>query len=708
MGETHSKLSQEKIKNSGVLNNKIIFATCSMQGHTSELQDTYIYNEIRKNPINTYFSSKENNDNFIYIETDDIKEPEKPQELNSKKQISNDSNNIKKKESKESLVFFNDSFLKKVSSKDKEKETNTTKITSFDEIKTRDELENLIMNHKIKCKNIVLESSEIKNTNDNILSVILGTTNPESKFIEDETQIISNLQDKSHNTTSNNKVINKKDLSDLPMILQHSKETESITSKDNKKNKGLNYLKSDSKEDKIEEKEERNKKNINNSDEEVVVYTKNFNYKEEYESFYLFGLFDGHGGLEISNFVKNNFLNTLLNSKNFLNENYLLSLVEVFLKLDSEMVTENGIKEINKISKLQKEKLKEIEKEKQESFTSKKNQVNLNDSFDEIELTEKELNEIDEFKKIFDPRGNEECISAIFMGTTATVCIIKEDELFNYRNEKVNFLNIRTNNSKVVDTPFEDNNKAEYCNYIAYFANVGDTRAVISVKNKPKQISISHEPFLLEEQSRIYKAGGEIVNSKVNDYLKITRSLGDFEYKSNTALTIENQILIATPDVQSVRIARDADFLILATNSIFEVLKMEDCIEFINKRISKININKQIIKSLKEEEITLENFKVDSLEDMEKKQEKDEKINLAEKAKEYLSVIEELFDYILSLQMSQENETDYFRQNVNPKDSNTKNLKNNKRDEVRNERKKISSLDNMSIIFIKPIFEINS
>ena len=120
-----------------------------------------------------------------------------------------------------------------------------------------------------------------------------------------------------------------------------------------------------------------------------------------------FAVFDGHGGENCSEFLKNNFLNVLIENKNFPMD-IKLSLKESFEKIEEEIDNKN------------KGKSKE---------------------------------EID------------------FSGSCALVCIISENKI--------------------------------------YFANIGDSRAIMSINNgnKIKQLTIDHKPNNHKEYERIIKNG---------------------------------------------------------------------------------------------------------------------------------------------------------------------------------------------------------
>ena len=69
-----------------------------------------------------------------------------------------------------------------------------------------------------------------------------------------------------------------------------------------------------------------------------------------------------------------------------------------------------------------------------------------------------------------------------------------------------------------------------------YVANAGDSRCIVSVGGKVEALSEDHKPDNEKEMARIKKAGGEVIEGRVNGNLNLSRALGDLEYKTNTAL----------------------------------------------------------------------------------------------------------------------------------------------------------------------------
>jgi protein phosphatase 1G len=74
--------------------------------------------------------------------------------------------------------------------------------------------------------------------------------------------------------------------------------------------------------------------------------------------------------------------------------------------------------------------------------------------------------------------------------------------------------------------------------------NAGDSRCVLAKKSGDKynaiELSVDHKPDLPEEKKRIEKAGGFVEENRVRGILNLSRSLGDLEYKSDSALPLKD------------------------------------------------------------------------------------------------------------------------------------------------------------------------
>lgn len=56
----------------------------------------------------------------------------------------------------------------------------------------------------------------------------------------------------------------------------------------------------------------------------------------------IFGVFDGHGGKEVAQFVEKHFVEEIKNFEEFKNKNFAAALEKAFFKMDELMETEEG------------------------------------------------------------------------------------------------------------------------------------------------------------------------------------------------------------------------------------------------------------------------------------------------------------------------------------------------------------------------------
>lgn len=114
-----------------------------------------------------------------------------------------------------------------------------------------------------------------------------------------------------------------------------------------------------------------------------------------------------------------------------------------------------------------------------------------------------------------------------------------------------------------------------------YCANIGDSRGVASVNCKCVPLSYDHKPENPQELKRILAAGGYVLGNRVNGNLALSRAFGDFHYKGNEQLPPEQQIVSPCPDVKTIELNDDLDFLLLACDGIWDVLTSEEVVDFV-------------------------------------------------------------------------------------------------------------------------------
>lgn len=106
-------------------------------------------------------------------------------------------------------------------------------------------------------------------------------------------------------------------------------------------------------------------------------------------------------------------------------------------------------------------------------------------------------------------------------------------------------------------------------------ANVGDSRAVLCRAGRAVPMSIDHKPNTKEERRRIESAGGVVVWAgtwRVGGVLAVSRAFGDRPLK---------RFVIATPDVKDEMLDEQDEFLVLASDGLWDVLTNQDAVTLI-------------------------------------------------------------------------------------------------------------------------------
>ena len=108
----------------------------------------------------------------------------------------------------------------------------------------------------------------------------------------------------------------------------------------------------------------------------------------------------------------------------------------------------------------------------------------------------------------------------------------------------------------------------------------------MSIGGEAKPLSYDHKPVNKTENSRIVAAGGFVEFGRVNGNLALSRALGDFEFKQNQNLPAEQQIVTADPDIISHTSTAEDEFLVIACDGIWDVLKNQEVVDFVRRCIA--------------------------------------------------------------------------------------------------------------------------
>ncbi|OMJ92495.1 hypothetical protein SteCoe_4733 [Stentor coeruleus] len=135
-----------------------------------------------------------------------------------------------------------------------------------------------------------------------------------------------------------------------------------------------------------------------------------------------------------------------------------------------------------------------------------------------------------------------------------------------------------------------------------YVANTGDSRAVVSSHNGAKihRLTTDHKPSDSNEYNRIIMAGGSIksqnypiTNSQMirieencsrvePGNLAVSRAFGDSNVKNT-------KIIIPDPEIRSFRLTEEFDFIVMASDGIFDKISDRDVVDVVWKSFKKQN-----------------------------------------------------------------------------------------------------------------------
>jgi serine/threonine protein phosphatase PrpC len=147
-------------------------------------------------------------------------------------------------------------------------------------------------------------------------------------------------------------------------------------------------------------------------------------------------------------------------------------------------------------------------------------------------------------------------------------------ESFEQLDEELNTYSEIGSTSLIVYITFEEDK------LILYSANIGDTRCLLIKENLSIRLSKDHKATNKEESERVVKCGGVIYNNRLNGYLAITRSLGDFKYKNL------NSGLISIPYINKIEIEKTDKFVVMGSDGIWDVITDEMAFEISSKYTS--------------------------------------------------------------------------------------------------------------------------
>ncbi|CAO2208373.1 unnamed protein product [Urochloa humidicola] len=147
-------------------------------------------------------------------------------------------------------------------------------------------------------------------------------------------------------------------------------------------------------------------------------------------------------------------------------------------------------------------------------------------------------------------------------------------------------------------------------NDVLVVSHIGDScLQVISRGGRPEALTGSHRPYgnnttSLQEVKRIRAAGGWIVDGRICGDISVSRAFGDIRFKTRknemlvkgvkegrwtekfiSRIKFKEDIVISSPDVSLVELGPDVEFVLLATDGLWDYIKSSEAVAFVRDQL---------------------------------------------------------------------------------------------------------------------------
>lgn len=146
-------------------------------------------------------------------------------------------------------------------------------------------------------------------------------------------------------------------------------------------------------------------------------------------------------------------------------------------------------------------------------------------------------------------------------------------------------------------------------NNMLFISHVGDSSVVLSRSGKAEMLTNPHRPYgnnkvSLQEIRRIKEAGGWIVNGRICGDISVSRAFGDMRFKTKknemlekgvkerrwspkfvSRVQFKGDLVIASPDILQVDLGPDAEFLLLASDGLWDYMKSSDAVDYVRSQL---------------------------------------------------------------------------------------------------------------------------
>ena len=137
------------------------------------------------------------------------------------------------------------------------------------------------------------------------------------------------------------------------------------------------------------------------------------------------------------------------------------------------------------------------------------------------------------------------------------------------------------------------------CAAATWWSPTRATRAIVSRKGRALALSEDHKPALPTELQRIQKAGGWVTaQGRINGNLNLSRALGDLKYKGDKSLPRAEQIITAQPDITKHKLEKGDEFVVLACDGVWDCMTNQEVVDFVSARLKRKMSLKAIIEEI--------------------------------------------------------------------------------------------------------------
>ncbi|RDX87801.1 Protein phosphatase 2C 57, partial [Mucuna pruriens] len=155
-------------------------------------------------------------------------------------------------------------------------------------------------------------------------------------------------------------------------------------------------------------------------------------------------------------------------------------------------------------------------------------------------------------------------------------------------------------------------------------SHIGDSSVVLSRSGKAELLTSPHRPYgsnktSLEEIKRIREAGGWISNGRVCGDIAVSRAFGDVRFKTKknemlqkgvqegrwsakfvSRVQLNNDLIVAYPDIYQVALGSDAEFIVLASDGLWDYMSSSEAVSLVRDQLRKHGNIQQACEALAE------------------------------------------------------------------------------------------------------------